>query len=425
MRTIRPLLLIILLLTAATAGAETFILPHILDTSGGVGLDRAPGTTDTVLHFTYPSALAEGILPPAGDQVSVWVMSHLGTPYVAGDGTAICAPCTLPMGTNYAVEMSLIEVMVAAGVQAPAPEDGYLVIETSGPGTDQLAVTAETRLFLEDGTGLPIPLALRVPCGGGGGGQSTGKRTFVFPHILETEGSASDQDRTFDTTLFITYAGSLDPTVPDPGAAVDIYLFDETTGAPLLDGLGGEVCNPCSMVLGDDSISPRKRKINIEALVTAAGGGMPSPSLEVLAVAVATGDADNVVMTQSTVHSRCGAGCLSVFVFEPNEIRAAQSPTAAADVARAYVELRNHPDPFNPRTTLSFSLDREGPATLRIVDLKGRRVRTLEAGRLPAGDHALVWDGRDDDGSPQPAGVYLARLETAGFTTVEKMTLLK
>ncbi|MBU2501965.1 T9SS type A sorting domain-containing protein [bacterium] len=100
--------------------------------------------------------------------------------------------------------------------------------------------------------------------------------------------------------------------------------------------------------------------------------------------------------------------------------RAAGPPPAAAK------EPNVHPNPFNPRTTISFTLERSGPATVRVFDAAGRLVRTLAAGStLNEGAHALEWDGRDDAGRPVPSGTYLARLETADFAAVRKMALLK
>jgi hypothetical protein len=68
------------------------------------------------------------------------------------------------------------------------------------------------------------------------------------------------------------------------------------------------------------------------------------------------------------------------------------------------------PNPFNPSTEILFSLDREGPATLAIYDVSGRCVRTLVAGSLACGVHAMTWDGRDDLGVPAGSGVYAVRL---------------
>ena len=65
------------------------------------------------------------------------------------------------------------------------------------------------------------------------------------------------------------------------------------------------------------------------------------------------------------------------------------------------------PNPFRTLTSLAFTLDRARPIDLAIVDLAGRRVRSLAVHRaLDAGQQALAWDGLGDDGRRAPAGVY-------------------
>jgi len=83
------------------------------------------------------------------------------------------------------------------------------------------------------------------------------------------------------------------------------------------------------------------------------------------------------------------------------------------------------PNPFNPKTTLRFSLPAAGPARLAIYDLSGRRLVTLVDERLEAGEHAVEWEGRDAAGTPLASGVYLARFEAAGVEDMRKLTLLK
>lgn len=83
------------------------------------------------------------------------------------------------------------------------------------------------------------------------------------------------------------------------------------------------------------------------------------------------------------------------------------------------------PNPFNPSTTLSFSLDHPGPTNLSIYDLAGRRIRTLADESLPTGNHTRTWRGDDDSGRPMPAGVYLARLRSGDRVESRRMVLLK
>jgi subtilisin family serine protease len=81
----------------------------------------------------------------------------------------------------------------------------------------------------------------------------------------------------------------------------------------------------------------------------------------------------------------------------------------------ADLAVRAAPNPFNPRTTLALSLPRDGAVSVRIVDLRGRHVRTLLDGApLAAGRHTVSWDGTADDGRALPSGVYLARVVAPG-----------
>lgn len=71
------------------------------------------------------------------------------------------------------------------------------------------------------------------------------------------------------------------------------------------------------------------------------------------------------------------------------------------------------PNPFAAGTALGFTMPREGPATLAVFDVGGRRARTLLEGQwLPAGPAACAWDGRDESGTEAPPGLYVVRLET-------------
>lgn len=85
---------------------------------------------------------------------------------------------------------------------------------------------------------------------------------------------------------------------------------------------------------------------------------------------------------------------------------------------------RAEPNPFRPSTTLSFTLDRAGPATVEIYGVSGRKVRTLMNETLSSGAHQAVWDGRDDRGGRAGAGVYFALLRSGGRNASRKVILL-
>ncbi len=96
------------------------------------------------------------------------------------------------------------------------------------------------------------------------------------------------------------------------------------------------------------------------------------------------------------------------------------------DVARAFELRQNRPNPFNPVTTLEFSVPEGGRMTLRIYDARGHVLRTL-VDRDAAGPvrERVTWDGRDDAGRLVPAGVYFCTLAAGGETATRKLLLLK
>ncbi len=83
------------------------------------------------------------------------------------------------------------------------------------------------------------------------------------------------------------------------------------------------------------------------------------------------------------------------------------------------------PNPARGEAEIRFHLPAEMPATLSVYDLRGRLVRELARGRLPAGDHDVRWDGRDRLGRALPSGVYFYRLETPEGRIDRKLVLLR
>lgn len=101
--------------------------------------------------------------------------------------------------------------------------------------------------------------------------------------------------------------------------------------------------------------------------------------------------------------------------------------SAVPGVALQLLELKAPaPNPFNPRTTLRFSLAVEAPVSLHIFDAAGRLVRTLLNDQtLAAGDYQRRWDGRDDGGRAVGSGVYLVRLQGNGEMQSRRMVLVR
>ncbi len=86
---------------------------------------------------------------------------------------------------------------------------------------------------------------------------------------------------------------------------------------------------------------------------------------------------------------------------------------------------QNAPNPFNPRTEIKFSLEQAGAANLSVFDMRGRLVKTLIDGQLPAGANQVVWDGTTNEGSPVATGMYFYQLQTDNKTLKKRMMLIK
>ena len=86
---------------------------------------------------------------------------------------------------------------------------------------------------------------------------------------------------------------------------------------------------------------------------------------------------------------------------------------------------KNYPNPFNPTTTISFSLPEEMKIDLSIYNIKGQKVRTLYKGKAGSGQHSVIWNGKDNNEKPVSSGIYFYKLEADNRELTRKMLLLK
>lgn len=94
-------------------------------------------------------------------------------------------------------------------------------------------------------------------------------------------------------------------------------------------------------------------------------------------------------------------------------------------VAPMKTTISNFPNPFNPSTTINFSIEETGAVEVTIFDIKGRNVITLINEHLTEGTFTTTWDGKDSHGNPQASGVYFMRLKTSSSSVSSKIMLLK
>ena len=85
---------------------------------------------------------------------------------------------------------------------------------------------------------------------------------------------------------------------------------------------------------------------------------------------------------------------------------------------------------FNPETWIPFRLSRDSAVTVTIYDIAGTPVRSISVGYLQAGSYvsqsrAIYWDGKTDTGERVASGTYFYTLRTEGYTSTQKMIVLK
>jgi hypothetical protein len=121
-----------------------------------------------------------------------------------------------------------------------------------------------------------------------------------------------------------------------------------------------------------------------------------------------------------TLSATTGAGDNARWDLAP--VGVAHDPPPAIPTA---VSVRAVPNPIRAGGAVHVSLDRPRVVSVEILDAAGRRVRLLTHGLVSAGDHALVWDGRDLEGRRPPAGIYLVNVRGDGIAARAKLVLLE
>ncbi|MEC7850226.1 MAG: T9SS type A sorting domain-containing protein, partial [Candidatus Neomarinimicrobiota bacterium] len=86
---------------------------------------------------------------------------------------------------------------------------------------------------------------------------------------------------------------------------------------------------------------------------------------------------------------------------------------------------QNHPNPFNPVTSLRYDLPEDGLVNITVYDMMGRIVKTLVNNSQTAGYKSIQWNATNDRDEPISAGLYLYTIQAGGLRQTKKMVLLK
>jgi hypothetical protein len=109
----------------------------------------------------------------------------------------------------------------------------------------------------------------------------------------------------------------------------------------------------------------------------------------------------------------------------PVQLKPGFSEDLAAPRPAAFGLEQNYPNPFNPETSIKFSLSEDSRVTLKVFNLLGQVVNTLVDENMPAGEHAILWNGKNDRNEDVASGVYFYRIKAGDYESVRRMTLLR
>lgn len=164
--------------------------------------------------------------------------------------------------------------------------------------------------------------------------------------------------------------------------------------------------------------------------------GCYPPEVSLVGFSVAAGDTCPIDLDVTSDWNHPGVGIITLRVYPTADSTNYQDLTFTLSAVATSVNtdlhtniqfklLGNYPNPFNPSTVITYQIPASREVTLKIYNLLGQEIRTLVQGKPRAGIHQVVWDGRNDAGSPVSAGIYLYRLQSGTYQSTKKMTLVK
>ncbi len=91
----------------------------------------------------------------------------------------------------------------------------------------------------------------------------------------------------------------------------------------------------------------------------------------------------------------------------------------------SYKLEQNYPNPFNGYTTFKYELPKASNVSFIIYDILGKKVKSLQNQKLPAGTYNISWNGKDESGKDVVSGIYFAKFTADNFINTKKMIMLK
>ena len=328
--------------------------------------------------------------------------------------------CTFVIKAGFAQAAGAIGVIIVNNAAGPAPGLG---------GSDPSITIPVVSVSQADGTAIKAAMLLgtvNVTLGLDpsqlAGADNAGRVLLFAPNPYQGGSSISHWDVSATPNLL------MEPAINNNlSSSVDLtyWMFGDL-------GWHNECNNPVAVAISSFSASPVDGGVKLRAsfqstlvdadLVTVYRADGSSDNFRIMSTVEAPSDGNFTYVDASAAAGRSYTYKIGVIDGDGEFF----SQTANVKLPGARVELsQNVPNPFNPTTTIRFSLPSSERVALAVYNANGALVRTLVNDVKERGDHNITWDGRDMSGNPVSSGVYFYRLSAGKFSESKKMVLLK
>jgi hypothetical protein len=284
--------------------ARTWLIPHVLETSGRTTVQ--PYAFDTQLTVTVVTPETATSDEPVS--VELYLYENLGQP-MNGWAGEVCHPCLIELSGNTRQTNIIVGDLIdsnGGGFNTPV-KLGFAVIQHHAGDADRVVVEGRVVNSLATPLNLSVfnfkPAEIRD--------EGSSPRTLVLPHFLEKQGTLVNSTFTFDTSIHMAYT----PSRPDGASAtVDLFLYNDD-GTPLQSQSGTAVCQPCQFHL--NTFPSRKVSANLEDLIQTAGG-FDAPVKSGFGIVVVGGqDPGGVALQAFVMNAKTTPFDVSIFGYEP------------------------------------------------------------------------------------------------------------
>jgi hypothetical protein len=130
----------------------------------------------------------------------------------------------------------------------------------------------------------------------------------------------------------------------------------------------------------------------------------------------------NILISMDLINQQGTTGRRFTQIYKPDSTSSVNENEFIPNTNKLY---QNYPNPFNPSTTIRFSLIESEKVAIKLYNILGKEIKLLLDDNLPAGEHTVQWDGKDDEENNLPGGVYFIQMTAGYYRQTIKSVLLK